>query len=415
VLFPEKREFFLEGAGVFEVPGIDSGVRPYHSRRIGLDEGRTIPILVGAKLSGRIGSRYRLGLMNMQTRSVDGRPGENFSVLRVKRDMLRRSSVGLFATNWHNREGDRSLMMGTDQNFVFLRHLTVNGLFARSFSSEVNDDGVLWGAASEWSSSLITAGFDYVSVGDDFRADVGFLQRTGVRKYRPHFLLSPRPSGGPIRQYSFGVDIDHFRRLQGDRLETQSVEFSSPEIMFTDASLLRFSPARLTEVLDEPLRLAGGLLVPPGTYEWWSMPVYYELNPAWRLTGNLQYRHDRDYFGRGGRRQVWTVRPTIRFNANFSSEISYSVNRVQLPGGNPVSIHVLNSRFNVAFSRRLTTSTLAQYSTTRNLLGFNFRLRYNYRSGDDLYVVVNGFRAGVEAVREIDRSITLKFTRSFDF
>jgi hypothetical protein len=417
VLFPEKREFFLEGAGVFEVPGLDSGVRPYHSRRVGLSDGRTVPIIAGAKLSGRIGSRYRLGLMTMQTEGFDGRPGENFSVLRLKRDILARSSLGLFATNRQDRGGDRSLMTGVDQNLVFFRHLTMNGLLARSFSSDGDgeEDGVLWGAGWDWTSSLISAGFDYISVDDAFRADVGFLQRTGVRKYRPHFLLSPRLSGGPIRQYSFGIDLDQFRRLQANRLETEVYEFLAPEIMFSDASLLRFSPARTTEVLDEPLRLAGGLLVPPGKYEWWSLPAYYELNPAWKFTGSLQYRYDRDYFGGGGQRQVWNLRPTIRFNANVSSEIGYARTRVRLPGGRPVTVHVMNSRFNVAFSRRWTTSTLAQYSTTRSLLGVNFRLRYNYRPGDDLYLVVNGFRAGPDGATELDRSVTVKFTRSFDF
>jgi hypothetical protein len=414
ILFPEKREFFLEGAGIFDIDGLDSGVRPYHSRRIGLSEGRTVPIIAGAKLSGRLGQRYRLGVMNMQTRPFEGRPGENFSVVRVKRDVLARSSIGVFATNREGGNGSYGRMAGVDQNFVFFRHLTINGVAAHSYSSDLDADGQLWGAGWEWSSSLITTGFDWYSIDDTFRADVGFLQRTGVRKYAPHVRISTPPRSEFARQFSFGAALDQFRRLAGNRLETEVYEFAVPEIIFRDASLFRFSPARTTEVLDEPLRIAG-LVVAPGEYQWWSYPLHYELNPSWKFTGTVRYRYEKDYFGRGGARQTWNLQPTIRFNANFSTEIGYSLNRVRLPAGARATVHVVNSRFNLAFSRKWTTSTLAQYSTTRDLLGMNFRLRYNYRPGDDLYVVVNAFRAGVSAAREVDRSITLKFTRSFDF
>lgn len=415
VLFPEKREFFLEDAGVFEVSGLDGGVRLYHSRRIGLSDGRTVPILGGAKLSGRVGSHYRVGVMNMQTGELDERAGQNFSVFRLKRDVLARSSVGVFATNRQGVGGDYGRVVGWDQNLVFFRHLTINGVMARSFTSDPGGDGGMWGAGWSWTSSLVTTGFDYYAIDDAFRADVGFLQRRGVRKYGPHLRISPRPGSGPIRQYSLGVALDQFRWLDGNRLETEVYGFDAPEIMFDDASVLRFRPARTTEVLDEPLRLAGGLVVAPGRYQWWSYPIFYELNPAWKFTGTVEYRHEQNYFGRGGLRQTWDLRPTMRFNANVSTDIGYSLNRVRLPGGRPVTVHVMNTRVNVAFSRRWTTSTVAQYSTTRDLLGVNFKLRYNYRPGDDLYVVVNGFRAGLDTLTETDRSITVKFTRAFDF
>jgi len=420
VLFPEKREFFLEGAGVFQISGLDGGLRPFHSRRIGLSGGRSVPILGGAKLSGRLGERYQLGVMNMQTGAFEGRVGENFSVVRVKRDILARSYVGLFLTNRQGKGGSHGRLLGVDQNFVLFRHLMVSGVLARSFSSDTDrsdTDGRrgLWGAGWNWSTSLISTGFQYYAVDDDFQADVGFLQRTGVRKYAPSFRIAPRPRSGLIRQYSLGVSLDQFRRLDGNRLETEVYRMTAPEIQFEDASLLRFAPSRRTEVLEAPLRLAGELPVAPGRYQWWSYPVRYEFDPAWKVTGSVQYQYDRGYFGDGGSRHNLNLRPTVRFNAHLSTEIGYSIDRVQLTDGRPSIVHVLNSRFNVAFNRRWTTSTVAQYSTARDLVGVNFRLRYNYRPGDDLYVVVNGFRAGVGIAREIDRSVTVKFTRAFDF
>ncbi|MFB3076464.1 MAG: hypothetical protein ACE1Y4_00510, partial [Lysobacterales bacterium] len=117
----------------------------------------------------------------------------------------------------------------------------------------------------------------------------------------------------------------------------------------------------------------------------------------------------------GGRRQGWDMLGNLNLSNHVSAEISYSLNRIQLAGGQPVNVHVMNNRLNIAFSRKWMTSTVFQYSNTRELIGMNFRLRYNYRPGDDLYIVVNTFRRGHGLLADIDRSIVVKFAYSFDF
>src|SRR6185295_18748137 len=104
LFFPEKRDFFLENTGIFNfggAGGFERGDTPIlcYSRRIGLEEGRAIPIDAGGRLSGRAG-RYSLGLIDIQTRDVDalGVPSTNFAVARIRRDILRRSAVGALAT-----------------------------------------------------------------------------------------------------------------------------------------------------------------------------------------------------------------------------------------------------------------------------------------------------------------------------
>jgi hypothetical protein len=187
------------------------------------------------------------------------------------------------------------------------------------------------------------------------------------------------------------------------------------DVSFQDGSGIRFTPHWRYEDLRESLRLPGRLRVPPGQYSWWYFPTTYRFNPARRVTGSVQYRIEPDYFGEGGVRQTWNVNPVLRLTQHVSARVEYSLNRVRLPGGDPVNIHVMNNRLDVSFNREWLTSTMFQYSNSSDLVGVNFRLRYRYGPNHDLFVVVNSVRTDPEPLRQVDRSVTVKLTRSFDF
>jgi hypothetical protein len=419
VFFPEKREFFLEGAGLFEFGALQGEGSPevklYHSRRIGLsDEGEAEPIIAGVKLAGKIGEKFTIGIVDVQTDETDLRPGDNFGVFRLQRNVLARSSVGTFFTNRQAGGDDFNRVAGLDANFVVLEHLTLRSMLARSFTGGVKNHQGVGSVGVQWEDDLINGGMDFFSVGENFRSDLGFLERVGVRKFGPHFNIAPRPQGGSIRQLSFGVRYDHYRRIADNSLETEVYHINN-NIRFQDGVNIRFSPHRRTDDLREPFRLPRGLVVPPGRYSWWYYPLTYSFNPAWKLTGSVQYRYEHDYFGSGGRRHTWNVNPVFRLNQHVSARVDYALNRLQLPGGDPVNVHVANTRLDVSLNREWLTSTIFQYSNSRDLVGMNFRLRYRYGPNHDMYLVVNSVGSGPDTLREIDRSVTLKITRSFDF
>jgi hypothetical protein len=201
--------------------------------------------------------------------------------------------------------------------------------------------------------------------------------------------------------------------LLADRLHLDN------DIYFQDGgSIPDLAPRRQTEVLDRPFRHAGGLTIPPGYYEWWYLPLGYTSNPARTLSGTIEYRPQWGYFGKGGKRDGWTAGLTLNLSGRAAStlaSVEYTRDLIRLADGQSADIHVINSRFDVAFSRRWMTRTVFQYSNTRELIGTNFRLRYNYRAGDDLYVVVSAFRQGSGLERELDRFVAVKFTHSLDF
>ena len=142
----------------------------------------------------------------------------------------------------------------------------------------------------------------------------------------------------------------------------------------------------------------------------------YSLNPARKLSGQFSGRYAKDYYGSGGKRIEWEVGPVIKLSSRFSAELNYSFSQAQLPTATEsVDFHVVNSVFNFAFSRKWLTSTRIQYNSDRDVTGINFRLNYIYRPGDDLFVVINAFGDSTDSPTEVDRSITVKLTHSFDF
>ena len=419
VFFPEKREFFLEGAGIFEF-GIFRGerrpqVKLYHSRRIGLSEdGEEIPMLGGVKLTGKVREKFTVGFLNAQTDAFGVKPGDNFTVFRLKRDLFSRSNLGFFFTNRQAEGGDFNRVIGIDQNLIFFDHFALVGMLGRSFTDGIDDNQMTGAFQASWKDDLVDTGFGYVLLDENFQSDLGFLERPGTRKLESRFAISPRPHSDTIRQFNLLYRLEDFQRVDTQELETR-IHHLGFTTFFQDGSSIRFSPHHPTENLIELLRLPGGLIVPPGRYSWWYQTANYTLNPARKLSGSVGYRYDKDYYGEGGRRHQWNITPVLKFSSRFSAEIAYTINQIGLFGGELFTFHQLNNGINVALSRKWLTSTTIQYNSDRNLIGINFRLNYIYRPGDDLFIVYNDSRNRTDSPAEMDRSLVIKLTHSFEF
>jgi len=419
IFFPEKREFFLEGAGIFEF-GIIRGerraqVKLYHSRRIGLsDDGEEIPMLGGVKLTGRVGEKFTVGFLNAQTDDFGVRPADNFTVFRLKRDLLSRSTLGVFFTNRQAEGGDYNRVVGIDQNLIFFQHLSLNAMFGRSFTDGVSENELMGSFTLGWLDDLLDTRFNYVLLDENFQSDLGFIERPGTRKVDSRFAISPRPNSNTIRQFNFSYHLEDFEVVATQELQSR-IHHLGFTTFFQNGSSIRISPHRPTENLTEPLRLPGGLIVPPGRYTWWYQSFNYTLNPARMVSGSFSYRYEKDYYGKDGRRHQWQINPVFKLSSRFSTDIAYTMNRIGLFGGDLDTFHQVNSGLNFAFSRKWLTSTTLQYNSDRDVIGINFRLNYIYRPGDDLFIVYNDSRNRTDSPAEMDRSLVIKLTHSFDF
>ena len=218
LFFPEKREFFLEGRGIFDfgrgarLGGFSGGGRRsggggffggcdvptlFFSRRIGLSGGRTVPILGGGRLTGKVG-RFSIGAVNIQTdeeTSVGAVP-TNFTALRVKRDIWRRSSIGgIFTGRSVSTVGDGSNeVYGVDATLAFYDNVNFNGYYARTRTQGLERDDASYQAAFTYNGDLYAVQVDHLLVGDNFNPEVGFLRRDHFRRTFTSAQFSPRPA-----------------------------------------------------------------------------------------------------------------------------------------------------------------------------------------------------------------------------
>lgn len=454
LFFPEKREFFQEGAGVYEIGRLQSvpfrsDLRTFHSRTIGLSpKRRIVPITAGGRVTGRLRG-FTLGMLNVQTEELaaafDDRTGEliearipasNYSVLRMKRDILARSSVGGF---FLNREiagsSGYNRVYGVDANFVFFRHFSIGGLLGKSSSPGIERDNWVSSGAVGWNGDFLLAGTSWTVVDPEFRNDMGFVPRRNLRQLSPSLLFQPRPNSRFVRQLSIGIR-SQYSFTQKNVLETERNAYEF-EIRFQDGGVFGFVPHVYLDRPAKPFRLRPGIVIPPGLTRWWSNVLRYDLNPAKRVSGRFRWEQNYGYYG-GGSLNGLRFEGRLRVNEQFSVEPQYELNKASLNAGNYIddagnfpqqagtfTDHVVNTRLNYNFNNQWLSSTIVQYNSTDSFWGFNFRLNYIFRPGDDLFLVYNEGRqaifdpdgsqiAGVFDGRK-DRSLQLKLTYSFDY
>ncbi|MCZ6751057.1 MAG: DUF5916 domain-containing protein [Acidobacteria bacterium] len=455
LFFPEKREFFQEGAGVYEIGAAASRqffrprMKVFHSRNIGLSpKRRIVPITAGARITGRLRG-FTLGMLNVQTEELveefneqtgeqeeENIPASNYSVLRVKRDVLSRSTVGGF---FLNREiagsSDFNRVYGVDANFVFYQHFAVGGLLGKSSSPGIKVDNWVSSGEVGWDNDFLTLGTAWVVVDPDFRNDMGFVPRRNVRQFSPELSVRPRPNSRLVRQLVFEFR-SNYSLTQKNVLETKRNAYAF-EIHFQDGGVFGWVPHTHLDRPPEPFEIRSGIVIPPGLYSWWSNVFRYRSNPAKRFWGSFRWQQHFDYYGSGSLHSL-NLQGSLRLSEQFSVEPDYKVNKAALPAGTYMdepgnfpdqegtfTDHVVNARVNYNFNNKWLTSTIIQYNSTDSFWGFNFRLNYIFRPGDDLFLVYNeGRRAvfddeghritGVFDGRK-DRSLQLKLTYSFDY
>ncbi len=417
VVFPEKRDFFLENAGLFNF-GTGSMFSPsplgtdvFFSRRIGLsDSGQPIPILGGARLAGKIG-RHNIGILDLQTEGADGRPGDNFFVGRYSRDVLGRSRVGAIVVNKEatGGSGRYNRSVGADANFVFGRGLQLNSFVAKTATPGLEGkDAAVFGRVAyrtpAW--NLYT---NYMEVQEHFNAEVGLVQRTGVRVFKSYFSRTPRPRRGIFRvlepMYVLTYQTDPTGRMVGRK------NHHMLGATLKDGSSFSIIYDRELDVQDAPFEMARGVVVPAGTHRYNNFEVDYNTNPARRIYERLRFSPETFYTFYGGKRREVNLLVGMRATSRLSTELQFKHNHVRMPYGEfLVNLGIL--RVDYALSPRNTIRTLTQYNSATREVSTSIRWNLIYRPGSDLYVVYNDLqRTGLpsDVFSPSDRQIAVKF------
>ena len=419
LFFPEKRDFFLEGANNFSFGqqrgGFGGGfgsptLRLFHSRNIGLsDGGEPTPIDFGFKMTGKLGSG-NIGLLNVQTSESEFGPGRNYSALRWRQDILERSSIGALVTNVAGPDGATNTVIGANANFTFFDNLNISAFGARATDDELEEGKFSGQFRVGWNSDLWGASVDILRVDPGFQSDLGFVLRDDVvsRNYRASW--GPRPNVPWMRRVFADVSVSTFHDTTGTLVSRRGDVSAWLELESGDSFSVGY--ASEFELLDFPFEIHPDVTIPPGEYSFDSIEAFFFTFSGRRVSGSFSTTFGEFYDG-----TIVSLSPrvTFRFNEKFRLAPSFSYNKIDLPGGS-FTTNVFSSRANYSFSDRWLTDALVQHNNVSNDLSIFARLRYIYRIGDDIYLFYRqaGQYDGLRFGRH-NRSLTLKVTRSFDW
>ena len=408
LFFPEKRDFFLENAGMFNMGTTVDEADLFFSRRIGLsDSGQPIPIMGGARLTGKAG-KNNIALLDIQTDRVFDKPGDNFLVGRYSRDVLTRSRVGALLINKDSVNGSSHFnrTFGADANLALGRGVQINSFVAKTSTPGVtNGDMALFGRVA-YRTQAWNLYAQYLDLQDNFNPEVGFVPRRGIRTTTAFFNPTPRPGKAHIRLMQPMIAVT-YTTDQNNRLVTRRVHHMLG-INLDDGSFINIILNRWLDVLDAPFRIQKSVTIPVGTYRFNELSLTYNTNPARRLYEQFTYSPQQFY---GGDRRDVSATVGFRASSQVATELQYQRNDVNLPNGKfLVNLGVL--RVDYALSPRMTIRSLTQYNSFTHEVSNSVRFNFIYRPGSDLYVVYNdlqqtGLPQGVFGPS--DRQFVIKF------
>ena len=427
LFFPEKRPFFQERAAVFDF-NTGQQSRVFYSRRIGLGPGgELIPIYGGIRLIGRIG-RWDMGFLNMQTAPYDAAdlPSENFGVLRFRRQVLNSNSyVGTILTSRISTRGNINLVYGFDGIFKVKGddYFSIN--WAQSLDSDSlqaltlprqntgrlriawdkrTDRGLFYRARLGWS-------------GDEYNPGVGFVRRVNFTRLLGQIGYGWYPGKESLLfKHSLGVQASGFIRNSDHQLETGEVGLewrAGPKI----GGFFRFQTKLNYESILDTFYLSSDAFIPAGTYQFWDNSFFF-LSPfgylvRFRLNGDFGYFYD-------GTRYSFSVSPTWSVSQHLELSSDFQYNAVNLPKRDQTfRATIVRLRVKYNLNTRFFMSTFAQWNSFGERITLNFRLRYNPKDGNDLYLVYNeNLEYGNENEMpppplSRNRTILIKYTHTF--
>jgi hypothetical protein len=425
LFFPEKRDFFLEGLGTFAFAGrasaglaAGSGDTPYlfFSRRIGLDQSRVIPLEAGGRVTGKAG-KFTFGALNVQTGDDDTARIEsaNFTVLRAKRDILRRSSIGGMFTHrtaTPGRVGSND-GFGVDAAMSFYQNLRFDAYLAGTRTDGRNGDNLSYRGFFDYNGDKYGVQAERLVVEPNFLPEIGFVRRTDMRRNFAMARFSPRPRSVPnLRRITTQASVNYLTNNQ-NRLDTREA-VARVEAEFTNSDLFSVSFTDNYERLARPFAIAPTVTLPVGSYDFHTTRVGYIGGQQRRVSGEVVLETGRFY--NGDRTTIAVNSARVQVTPQVSLEPSVSINWVELAQGS-FTAKVARTRATYTITPRMFVSGIVQYNSAGASFGSNVRFRWEYLPGSELFVVYTDdfnteeLRPDVTSLR--NRALVIKFNRLF--
>jgi energy-converting hydrogenase Eha subunit F len=431
LLYPEKRQFFLEGSNIFFFGDRGQNFNDpdtfqlFFSRQIGLtqDGRQAIPVLGGAKLTGTLDSGLDIGFLNLTTEDLSFRaaggsrafePQTNYTVLRLRKSLGAGSSIGLIGLNKDPQGPAYNRAAGLDWDFAFTPKLSSAGFLSRSETPGLNGKDYAGSADLLYRSELFRVRTSLTDIGDNFNPEIGYTTRIGVKKSQTELTTFFHPDWGPIHLIPTINDFNYVRDQSG-RLISQ---WWLREIVLVNqqrAGLAILSYDKI-EVLKEPLVLHKGVVIPPGEYRFQNLFLGLGTDFSKPLSCLLWYDNGQYYDGTRLRTLLTLLIRPVR---GLTSSWTYDRNRIETPHGN-FTTDLVYADIAYSLTTNLLVRGLVQWNKEDNF-GANVAITWS-RPGTDYFLIYNDVQ-DLDLDRREDgqspllpgRSFILKVRHRFDF
>lgn len=419
LFFPEKRDFFLDGSGSFDFSREPSSdFTAFFSRRIGLDaRGRPQKIDYGVKLTGQAG-RFDLGVLQLRTADQAEALGEDFTVARPRRRLMRQSYVGLIYTRRSVRGSALpvSQTIGGDfelatSRFRGSQNLQFSGFYART-PGPATDDNAIYGLRLNYPNDRWNARMSYRVVQKDADPSVGFIERADYRRWNPVVRFGPRPRSHPyIRQVSMETWAEWLTDTSNELLG-RAFRFTLAEVSLHSGDSASVTVNPIYERLERDFTI-GGITLPIGsTYQYTRYSANVSTANRRPLSGSASVQSGTFYTGH---RSDATASVNVRPRPGVLATLTAQVNRVDLPGTEFTS-KILRAIVNTQFGPFVSLANNLQYDSASDVLGWQVRFRWILTPGNDVYFVsLNNWLDESGTLRVLDRNTATKIvvTRRF--
>jgi hypothetical protein len=415
----EKREFFLENTGIYEfVPPSQLGGTPplklFFSRRLGITpNGTPVPIEWGTRLTGRVGE-WSLGLLDVSTEArtqaesgvVGGLGADNWGVVRVKRNVGPRSSVGMIFTSRDHDGKDDNQVYGFDVDLNPAPKLNLNAFYAQSHDPGASDRS--GGASAVWSGQFWIWSLEAMEIGEQFNPEAGFVLRNGIRRYAPALTYKPKPKIAGFRNLAFNAQAEVITDLD-NTLETLAGTFDLAGFVTDKEDQATFFVDVNRDRLVLPFEIRSGIVIPRGEHDFADCGITYATSPTRRnvyASGTVMQGQFYD-----GKRLSSALTLGLRPSRFLRSETRWTRDDVDLRGGAFIA-NVFRERLSLSLNPTISTNAFLQYNDSADLLSLNLRFNWIYRPGTDIFLVYNQnwIAPSLGNLRSRERQLILKLT-----
>ena len=427
--FPEKREAFLENSGLFYVgdaarlnrvftpPTPDEDNLLFFSRRIGIRADRKpLDIDVGARLTGVAGG-FGIGLINMQVRGDDVTDANNYTALRLRKNVGGGSDVGVLLMQRQSTDDSDNYnrVAGVDANIRFFGRVDWNSYLVATRTPGLDGDAYAARTSFNYEGNFYHGKIGVLSLGENFNNDLGFYRRVGVKKWLTDMGLRPRPEWlrrNGIRELhphiTWELYADQGNHMVQKRLHTANSFF------FENGAVLELAYNPMFNVLETPLTLNPKAdPLPAGAYGWNEIGILANSDLSRPLALESRWTFGGLYNG-----TQKSVSATLTWRPSFRVRLSAGIQRtagdLDLPRGEFVNA-VYRLRANYSFTPAMFVDALTQYDPTSEQFNANVRFNLIHHPLSDLFIVYNDQRFLTTDAPVAGRSIAIKLTQMLSF